>query len=166
MRDKQRRFNPTALSDRARFVRLWMGGMSFRGIAEATSTSVSTVYRWIHRWQREGHVNTKHQKQKHHDKRNILQDRIAIPAMTTQHQRTRNKYNGNTDVPVGPLGLAPEYFQEKTNIGSESYSEYLKLLSIFQDIRSVCKDGASDPEFYRYCERSLSQRGNIYSSAK
>lgn len=53
------KFRPTTLADRARFVWLWKGGLSARAIAEENGTSVTTVCRWITRWNREGHVNTK-----------------------------------------------------------------------------------------------------------
>ncbi|MPC16858.1 hypothetical protein E2C01_009695 [Portunus trituberculatus] len=38
---------------------MWVGGMSLRAIARCTGASVTTVYRWIRRWQREGHVLTR-----------------------------------------------------------------------------------------------------------
>lgn len=33
--------------------------MSLRDIARQTGSSVATVYRWIRRWQHEGHINTR-----------------------------------------------------------------------------------------------------------
>ncbi|KAG7162342.1 Glutamate receptor-like 27, partial [Homarus americanus] len=48
---------PTDLADRVTFVRLWVGGRSIREIAEQTNVSVTTVYRWIKRWQNQGNVN-------------------------------------------------------------------------------------------------------------
>ena len=33
--------------------------MSLRTIARHTGSSVTTVYRWIRRWQQEGHINTR-----------------------------------------------------------------------------------------------------------
>lgn len=45
--------------ERASFVWMWVSGMSLRAIARRTGASVTTVYRWIRRWQREGHVFTR-----------------------------------------------------------------------------------------------------------
>ncbi|KAG7162339.1 putative Glutamate receptor-like 78, partial [Homarus americanus] len=58
--DMQKRCVPktTELADRTRFVRMWMDGESARTIAEKSGTSVTTVYRWIRRWQQKGNVNT------------------------------------------------------------------------------------------------------------
>lgn len=50
-------FRPTGLRKRAEFVWLWVEGWSAKAIAQHTSTSVTTVYRWIRRWQREGNVH-------------------------------------------------------------------------------------------------------------
>ncbi|XP_045102567.1 uncharacterized protein LOC123498989 [Portunus trituberculatus] len=55
----QRNFRPTDLGERARLVWLWMAGRSVHNISVITGTSVTTVYRWIRRWQREGHVNSR-----------------------------------------------------------------------------------------------------------
>ena len=54
-----RSFRPTESHERAGFVWLWASGMPVRDIAVRSGTSVTTVYRWIRRWQREGHVNTR-----------------------------------------------------------------------------------------------------------
>uniref|UniRef100_A0A0P4WAP5 Insertion element IS150 protein InsJ-like helix-turn-helix domain-containing protein n=1 Tax=Scylla olivacea TaxID=85551 RepID=A0A0P4WAP5_SCYOL len=54
-----RSFRPTEGHERAGFVWLWASGMPVRDIAVRSGTSVTTVYRWIRRWQREGHVNTR-----------------------------------------------------------------------------------------------------------
>ncbi|KAK8377937.1 hypothetical protein O3P69_014103 [Scylla paramamosain] len=54
-----RSFRPTEGHERAGFVWLWASGMPVRDIAVRSGTSVTTVYRWIRRWQREGHVNSK-----------------------------------------------------------------------------------------------------------
>lgn len=50
-------FRPTGLRERAEFVWLWVEGWSVRAIAQHTGTSVTTVYRWIRRWQKEGNVH-------------------------------------------------------------------------------------------------------------
>lgn len=54
-----RSFKPTESLERAGFVWLWASGVPVRDIAVRSRTSVTTVYRWIRRWQREGHVNTR-----------------------------------------------------------------------------------------------------------
>lgn len=55
----RRRTRPTSSWERARFVIMWTGGMSLRAIARHTGSSVTTVYRWIRRWQHEGHISTR-----------------------------------------------------------------------------------------------------------
>ncbi|KAG7159496.1 putative winged helix-turn-helix domain containing protein 12 [Homarus americanus] len=52
-------FRITDLQDRAKFIWMWKDGFSVRMIANETGTSVTTVYRWIRRWQREGNLCTK-----------------------------------------------------------------------------------------------------------
>ncbi|KAK3892810.1 hypothetical protein Pcinc_003398 [Petrolisthes cinctipes] len=52
-------FRPTELRERAGFVWLWVQGWPVQAIAQHTGTSVTTVYKWIRRWQREGNVETK-----------------------------------------------------------------------------------------------------------
>ncbi|KAG7162331.1 putative variant ionotropic glutamate receptor-like 5, partial [Homarus americanus] len=56
---RRHRMRQTALNERARIIRLWVDGTSARAIAQTTGTSASTVYRWIHRWEQEGSINTK-----------------------------------------------------------------------------------------------------------
>lgn len=50
---------PTGLAERARIVWLWLGGASARSISQQIGTSLSVVYRWIHRWQDEGTIRTR-----------------------------------------------------------------------------------------------------------
>lgn len=49
----------TNITQRSKIVWMWISGQSARCIAQETHTSVSTVYRWIRRWEREGSVSTK-----------------------------------------------------------------------------------------------------------
>lgn len=44
---------------RVNIVWMWHCGLSVRDIANNTGVSTTTVYRWIHRWNREGNVWTK-----------------------------------------------------------------------------------------------------------
>ena len=71
-----RSFRPTESHERAGFVWLWASGMPVRDIAVRSGTSVTTVYRWIRRWQREGHVNSK--------TRNC---RLVVPATPSPHKQ-------------------------------------------------------------------------------
>lgn len=54
----QRASRPTGIGDRARFVWLWVRGMSAGTIAQETGTSVTTVYRWLRRWRRHGSIDS------------------------------------------------------------------------------------------------------------
>lgn len=55
----QRRCKQTSVEERTRFVNMWVDGMSLRAIAHITGTSVSTVFRWIHRWLWQGNGDAK-----------------------------------------------------------------------------------------------------------
>lgn len=57
--DLHRLHQTTNLADRSRFVWMWSNGMSARAIAQKTGASVTTICRWIRRWRREGHINTR-----------------------------------------------------------------------------------------------------------
>lgn len=50
---------PMHLTERKRIISMWLNGMSGSAIAKATGRSATTVCRWINRWRREGHVNTR-----------------------------------------------------------------------------------------------------------
>lgn len=54
-----REVRQTDLSERARFVWLWMEGKPIKDIAKDAGTSTTTVYRWIRRWKCEGVVESK-----------------------------------------------------------------------------------------------------------
>ncbi|KAG7174139.1 putative Glutamate receptor-like 81 [Homarus americanus] len=57
--ERRRTTKPTALAERNGFVKLWKEGKSLHAIARETGVSVTTVFRWINRWLREGNVNVK-----------------------------------------------------------------------------------------------------------
>ncbi|KAK3864842.1 hypothetical protein Pcinc_029504 [Petrolisthes cinctipes] len=47
----------TRVSERLKFVWLWVEGKSLRAIARETGVGATTVSRWIRRWLHEGHVH-------------------------------------------------------------------------------------------------------------
>lgn len=47
------------LVKRARIVHLWQKGTAVRTISRKTGASITTVYRWIRRWQEEGTLKTR-----------------------------------------------------------------------------------------------------------
>lgn len=47
------------ISTRKKMVWMWYYGFPVRSIAQVTGASTTTVYRWIRRWQEEGHVTTR-----------------------------------------------------------------------------------------------------------
>lgn len=57
--DQRLGHRPAVMAERARIVWLWLGGASARAISHQTGASLSTVYRWVLRWQEEGTVETK-----------------------------------------------------------------------------------------------------------
>lgn len=58
----KRSHRTTELSQRRKFIQLWLAGSSARGIAQQTGASATTVCRWIRRWKSEGHINLRHRK--------------------------------------------------------------------------------------------------------
>lgn len=57
--DRRRTNSQAVVAERSRIVLLWMGGTSAKLISKQTGSSLSTVYRWIRRWQEEGSVKTR-----------------------------------------------------------------------------------------------------------
>lgn len=51
--------SPAVLAERTWIVWLWLEGASARSISQMTGASLSTVYRWVRRWQDEGSVATR-----------------------------------------------------------------------------------------------------------
>lgn len=69
------------LADRARIVWMWLSGMSVREISQESGTSVSTVYRWIRRWQKEGSLERRSPPGRPYS---ISRERYAALARTAQ----------------------------------------------------------------------------------
>ncbi|XP_071540828.1 glutamate receptor 4-like [Panulirus ornatus] len=80
-----RALKPTSADDRAQFVLMWVEGVSARDIAVETGASVSTVYRWIRRWQRDGSISTRR--------------RRCVSRMITQIKVPRNTRATNSPLP-------------------------------------------------------------------
>lgn len=57
--DRRRTNSQQVVAERSKIVLLWMGGTSAKLISKQTGASLSTVYRWIRRWQEEGSVKTR-----------------------------------------------------------------------------------------------------------
>lgn len=51
--------SPAVLAERTWIVWMWLEGSSARSISQQTGASLSTVYRWVRRWQDEGSVATR-----------------------------------------------------------------------------------------------------------
>lgn len=82
---------PAVVAERARIVWLWLGGASARSVSQQTGASLSTVYRWIRRWQEEGSVRTR---PFHKEKRKTLW-------CEQSKQRNKNKRRARTiQIPV------------------------------------------------------------------
>lgn len=103
----------TNLADRSRFVWMWAGGMSARAIAQETGASVTTICRWIRRWRREGHVNTKPRRGRPRKNRIYVMENIhshIVPfiqdvpsARTAETQLSENSPFSQTPTQVFPL---------------------------------------------------------------
>ncbi|XP_068228786.1 uncharacterized protein [Palaemon carinicauda] len=59
------------IQDRIRMIQLWRNGVTIKDIAERSGCSVTTVYRWINRWQTEGSI---------YDKQTPSRPRVALRA--------------------------------------------------------------------------------------
>lgn len=57
--ERQRSRNRTLIAERVRLVWMWLTGLSVQQISSETGASVTTVYRWLRRWQEEGTLQTK-----------------------------------------------------------------------------------------------------------
>lgn len=57
--DRRCRDRTMIVTYRTNIVLLWLAGMSPREISQKLGPSISTVYRWIRRWQEEGTVETR-----------------------------------------------------------------------------------------------------------
>ncbi|KAG7168087.1 putative Glutamate receptor-like 82 [Homarus americanus] len=132
----------TAVEDRVRFVWMWVGGKSLRAIARETGASVPTVYRWVHRWQQEGNVNTKtrgHKPSVVTLASTQTGDRLnySVTAHTTAPQFPRSKMDSHPMLHCCyKLKIVPTYFVDHT--GSEihqyltPYTDIIKLIAKIQ----------------------------------
>ncbi|KAK4299457.1 hypothetical protein Pmani_028270 [Petrolisthes manimaculis] len=57
--DEHQAKSKSVTTDRTRIMWLWLAGYTARDIAAETGTSLSTVYRWIRRWEKEGTLVTR-----------------------------------------------------------------------------------------------------------
>ncbi|KAG7162337.1 putative Glutamate receptor-like 77 [Homarus americanus] len=125
--ERRRRFSQTTLSERARFVSMWAAGASVRTIAQNNSTTTTTVYKWIHRWQKEGNLGKKHNEWRKW-KNNKTMDSVAVP-VRTQMFPAIPVYTTNTPQVAYWRRVTPYVIpQRKPDYGLFSYDEYLYLL--------------------------------------
>lgn len=114
-------YRPTDLQERARLVWLWVMGRSVHSIALLTGMSVTTVYRWIRRWQREGHVNSR--------------PKSGRPRQTTRHACARlpSLHNLHLDSSTSSLNtpeLLPNHHIHLNDYFNEWNAERPYLLSL------------------------------------
>ncbi|KAG7162366.1 putative homeodomain-like HTH_23 containing protein 6 [Homarus americanus] len=57
--EKRPTCSPFVTAYRGKIVCLWISGMSARKISQEIGISITTVYRWIRRWQREGTIQAR-----------------------------------------------------------------------------------------------------------
>lgn len=85
MNAKRKHKRQADVHSRARMVWLWLAGLSVREISFHMHVSITTVYRWVRRWQEEGSVETR------------PYTRISPSYLRRLNQRNRNiPYSGNT----------------------------------------------------------------------
>ena len=90
---KQYPFQPPSLSERIKFVSMWIRKKSMRTIARETGFSPSTVHRWINRWKREGNVC------------------ILRPKRSNRHFWFQKSFLKKTIVPYPRIVLYPHWMQ-------------------------------------------------------
>lgn len=122
----------TILADRIRFVQLWAGGMSARDIALVTGASMTTVYRWIHRWQREGNVYTRRHRHKPR-----LSRKANVPELVSSVKSKSDKTSAHvvSSPYVGrqPRILSYQLLRREAVRFLPSYSDSLKLIARIHD---------------------------------
>ena len=88
--------SPVVVAERAKIVRLWLQGATARDISQETGASLSTVYRWVRRWQQEGTVKARtfHKKPQKNTwfkgRGNILKEATVLPETSARAQSQEN----------------------------------------------------------------------------
>lgn len=112
-------YKKTMMVERERFVWMWLGGLSYRAIAQWTGASATTVQRWVSRWQREGDLRSKKIKRRG---RGLPRYQMSTQGFSDyrMHSQARAGYSFLHDF---ALETHPE---EKTRRSLENYTKYLK----------------------------------------
>lgn len=90
----------SVIARRVAIVHMWQNGIPVRNISSRTGASVTTVYRWVRRWQEEGTVQTKAYRRK--PRTNNWQREVIMTASTISN------FTKNQDVKARTVSLAPK----------------------------------------------------------
>ncbi|KAG7157648.1 putative Glutamate receptor-like 80 [Homarus americanus] len=135
--ERRRTTKPTALAERAGFVKMWREGMSLHAIARETGVSVTTVFRWIHRWLKEGNVNTRPRGHRPHS--TYAEGRSAASYAVVCHPTVSgNKdhiQNFHYEVQKSPQHFL-NFLEREACHSQYAYMNYLKLHVQLHNLRS------------------------------
>lgn len=159
---RQYPFRPTGLDERARFVWMWVEGLSVRMIAQQTGTSVTTVYRWIRRWQQEGHVENKTRSGRprlHYrgDGSRRPQAGSSLPPTASAHDA------GSYHCYYTPAAMSPRY-QDDGNHVLPSSTDPFKQCSNNHDFRFTLEYSAASSAFEDVLAMNDEKKGASYAS--
>lgn len=130
----RRRFSntPTGLAERARIVWLWLGGASARSISQQIGTSLSVVYRWIHRWQDEGSIKTRPYHRRLRRVRWLGDHGMSLVRMTNQyHSAARVVHSGRQSFTSKSQILPLLQVQQTTPISAAEKLHEFHMSSVF-----------------------------------
>lgn len=131
--------SPTVVAERAKIVRLWLQGATARAISQETGASLSTVYRWVRRWQQEGTVRARafHKKPRKNPwfkgRENPGPDAAAVPqnsARTSSHE-TINEMQAFLTSPVPTQNRMSAMYPFITPPPTTNFYESIDLKQIY-----------------------------------
>lgn len=145
--------SPTLVAARACIVWLWLDGASARAISRQTGASLSTVYRWVRRWQEEGTVETKpyHRRLR----RNPWSDSNKLLRAGTPRGKNRNKLEKISNITLGketqfaetPIDTTAKVNETciTSNSACSSMVPLPSVTNLYKDTSSLSSQGHSHP---------------------
>lgn len=98
--ERRVRQHKARVADRSRIIWMWLAGIPPQNISTQNGVSISTVYRWIRRWQKEGTLKTCYSA----GPRKSWWGQVATAATATQSQPSTETLNAS---PIRPLYWKP-----------------------------------------------------------
>ena len=86
----------SAIARRIAIVQMWQKGIPIRNISNRTGSSVTTVYRWVRRWQEQGTVEAKPYRRK--PRAMHWQREVIMAPIFHRHVKNRNTRSENMNL--------------------------------------------------------------------